>query len=147
MGKGRFMSRVKASHAADAGFSMVEALVALAVFALAGVGLVQLQAQSLRTLSIAEGRALADMVAQNALVDAAARLEAPVLGAGETEIENAGRDWTLRTIVAPTPDAAIRRISVEVRRNGEEGIVARAHSFVGSPRQLAMPSLQEAAAP
>ena len=71
------MSRVRN----DAGFSLVEALVALAVFALAGVALVQLQAQSLRTLSAAETRALARIVVQNALVDVVARSTPPDIGA------------------------------------------------------------------
>lgn len=98
----------------DGGFSIVEALVALAVFAMAGVGLVQLQTYSLSTLIRVERNALALMVAQNQLVAALSATKAPDLGASQGETRNAGRTWRWQMRVIPTEDAALRRISVSV---------------------------------
>ncbi len=103
-----------ARRSRDGGFSIVEALVALAVFAMAGVGLVQLQTHSLSTLTRVERNALALMVAQNQLVAAIGATAAPDLGASQGETMNAGRTWRWQMRVAPTEDAAIRRIDVSV---------------------------------
>lgn len=113
----------------EAGFSVVEALVALAVFALAGVGLVQLQMQSVNTLSRVETRALADIAAQNALTEALASSQTPDIGARDGAVELGGRTWRWRRVVAATPDAATRRVSVVVFGAGEAP-AAQAHGFV-----------------
>lgn len=115
----------------EAGFSLVEALVALAAFAMAGVGLVQLQTHSLRTLVAIEQRALADMAAQNALVRIVASDIRLGIGVRREEIEFAGRDWQIVTTITPTGDAAMLRASVTVG-NGQTA-AAQAHGFVRAP--------------
>ncbi|MDX2235198.1 MAG: type II secretion system minor pseudopilin GspI [Hyphomonadaceae bacterium] len=113
----------------EAGFSVVEALVALAVFALAGVGLVQLQTHSLQTLTRVESHALAHMVAQNRLVEAMAAQTPPEPGESTGEVENAGRVWTWRLRVVPTEDAAVRRLTVTVTESGAAAPPVAVHAF------------------
>ncbi|MBI1251671.1 MAG: type II secretion system protein GspI [Alphaproteobacteria bacterium] len=121
------------SHARnDGGFSLVEALVALAVFALAGVALVQLQAQSLRTLSAAETRALARIVVQNALVDVAARSTPPELGGEAGEAELGGRTWRWRTEIEATADPLIRSVRATAYEGDAQTPVASAQAFVAA---------------
>jgi general secretion pathway protein I len=121
-----------ASTEHDAGMSIVEALVALAVFAMAGVGLIELQAQSLRTLSSVEQRALGDIVAQNHLVGLLANRAPPAPGEQRGQDTLAGRDWRWRVRVAPTADANVLRIDVEVRAADEGPVLASAHGFTPS---------------
>lgn len=98
----------------EAGFSLVEALVALAVFALAGVALVQLQSQSVASFARVETRTLADVLAQNILTETIASRSPPRLGAQERTVQFAEREWQVNMVVAATPDPSIRRISVAV---------------------------------
>lgn len=118
----------RASTRGDAGFSLVEALVALAVFALAGVGLIQLQAQSLNTLAQVETRALADIVAQNQIVQTLAGADT-ALGERSGRTRLANRDWQYEVSIAPTTDARTWRVEVTVRESESERPVARAHAF------------------
>ena len=113
----------------DHGFSLIEALVALAVFAMAGVGLVQLQTHSLQTLSQVETRALADIVAQNALVEIVAGAVPPAPGERATNERFAGRDWQIITQV--TPVGGMLRVSVAVSAPSAAP-VTRAHAFVSA---------------
>lgn len=117
----------------EAGFSLVETLVALAVFAMAGVGLVQLQAHALQTLTRVETRALADMLAQNALVDIVAARAPPALGARQDEVRFAERDWRVAISVEATPDPVTRRVSVMVTPPAGDAPAARVFAFVAAP--------------
>lgn len=117
----------------DAGFSIVEALVALAVFAMAGVALVQLQAHSLGTFTEVETRALADMAAQNRLTEIVAARERPGVGTREETIRFAGREWLMSVTIAGTPAAETRRVSVSVREPSAGAPSATAHAFFTAP--------------
>ena len=70
----------------QAGFSLLELLVALAIFGMAVVGLLNLSGESTRTAVILEERALAAVVAENQAIEAllapAAVAAAPAAGAG-----------------------------------------------------------------
>lgn len=115
----------------DQGFSLVEALVALGVFAMAGVALVQLQAHSLSTFTRVEQRALADLVAQNRLTDMLAARAIPPLGVKTEAVAFAGRDWELAITIARTPDARLRRVSVAVSADAVP--ITTAHAFAPVP--------------
>jgi general secretion pathway protein I len=123
------MSRASDRPRPDSGFSLVEALVALSVFALAGVSLVSLQTQSLSSLSRAERGALADLVAQNRLVEINAALNAPDFGAQQGDVTFAGRAWTWMTEVNATPDPRTVRIAVAVREAQSGEVLAQVVSF------------------
>lgn len=101
--------------AGDAGFSLVEALVALAVFATAGVALVTMQTQSVRTLTAQESRTLGALVAQNVLVDVVASDTPPSIGQSAGDADLGGRTWSWRMDVFATQDPGMRRVRVIVR--------------------------------
>lgn len=105
----------RASQASkEAGFTIVETLVALFVFALAGVALMTMQAQSASALSRVETRALANMVAENNLVDVLARRSAPELGVRSGETEVGGKPWRWTVEIAPTDDPTTFRLKSTV---------------------------------
>jgi general secretion pathway protein I len=120
----------------EAGFSLVEALVALFLFGVASVGLIQLQSQSLAVLSGTEDRALAQLVAQNQLVMAQASRIAPGVGEVSGQTVLAGRTWTWTQTVSPTEDPRSLQIAVRVRAQ-DESLAAEAFAFM--PAALGAP--------
>ncbi len=96
----------------DDGFTVVETLVALFVFAVAGVGLISMQTQSIDTYARVEGRALASIVAENQLIDAMALNTPPPVGMRDGETQLGGRTWHWRLDVLATNDPATLRMEV-----------------------------------
>lgn len=96
------------------GFTLVEMLVALAVFSLAAMALLNLSGESTRSAQRVETRTLGGMVAENVAVEAAA---APTLGEGEASGQAAlgGRNWQWTRVVLATDDPELLRIDVRVR--------------------------------
>ena len=96
------------------GFTLVEMLVALAVFSLAAMALLNLSGESTRSAQRVETRTLGGMVAENVAVDAAV---APMLGEGETSgvSDLGGRRWAWSRAVTATADPDLLRIDVQVR--------------------------------
>ncbi|MEZ6031024.1 MAG: type II secretion system minor pseudopilin GspI [Hyphomonadaceae bacterium] len=111
------------------GFSVVETLVALFVFALAGVGLISMQTQSIDTYDRVETRALASIVAENQLIDAMALRTPPPIGAQDGETELGGRKWRWRLDVIATYDQATVRIDASVFAAGEEAPSATVSAY------------------
>ncbi|RZJ18041.1 MAG: type II secretion system protein GspI [Brevundimonas sp.] len=101
------------SRRADrSGFSLLELLVALAVFSLAAVALLNLQGESTRSQVRVETRTLAGVVAQNLAVEAVTAPRPPSDGEGRTAL--AGRDWRWSRSVVATDDPEILRIDIRV---------------------------------
>jgi general secretion pathway protein I len=119
-------SAEKSRAPTDGGFSLVEALVALGVFATAGVALMQLQAQSIQTLTRVETRTLAGIVAQNQLVELTASIAPPTLGDASGEVELGNRRWRWRRELVRTADPNVWRATVrvsELKEGGDETAV------------------------
>lgn len=118
---------------ADAGFSLLEVMVALAVFSLGALALLNVLGESTRSQTASADRAIARIVAENRLVEAMS-LSAPP-GPGSTSgIEEAmGRNWAWEMTVAPSPDPAILRIDVRVRADGGTQTVADLTTFRSTP--------------
>ena len=118
----------------DAGFSLVEALVALFLFGSAAVGLVHLQTQSLRLLQATETRALAELVAQNQLVTALAAQAPPAMGQTQGEVALADRDWVWRQAIEMTEDRGMLQVSVAVSAaEDDDAVMAEAIAFTPVP--------------
>ena len=119
---------------AEQGFTIVETLVALFVFALAGVALITMQTQSTGALSRVETRALANLVAENNLIDAMASRTALELGVRSGEVEIAGRSWRWTLDIAATDDPTTLRLKSSVSNSiGEASDVSvTAYAVAGS---------------
>ena len=108
------------------GFTLVEMLVALAVFGLSAMALLNLAGENTRSAARVESRTLGGVVADNLVVEA---VIAPSLsnGVSNGRTNLAGRDWSWTRIVAPTDVADIQR--VEVRVSNDEGQAADRTAF------------------
>jgi general secretion pathway protein I len=98
----------------DRGFTLIEIMVALAVFSLAALALVRLESATIRGAAILDGTMVAGLVARNVAVEAITEAKPPV-GGRTTGVEvNGGRRWTWVRQVAPTGDSRIVRVEVSV---------------------------------
>ncbi len=98
----------------DRGFTLIEMLVALAVFSLAALALLRLQGATLRNAADIETRTLGQIVANNIAVGAVSDPVAPPLGAQSGVVMNGGRNWRWTRVTARTADARIVRIDIVV---------------------------------
>ncbi len=103
------------------GFSLLEVLIALAVFGLAAMALLNLMGENTRSAARVEARTWAGVVADNLAVEATL---APALAEGTANgaVRLVGRDWRWTRTVAATEVGGIQR--VEIRVSGDEGQVA-----------------------
>jgi general secretion pathway protein I len=116
------------------GFSLIEMLVALAVFALAVLGLLNLAGESTRTAVAIEERVLAAVVADNVAVDVA-MLDARLLGDDAEGSETlGGREWRWTRVASATADASLLRVDITVMPPGEGRVAAELALFRGVPQ-------------
>lgn len=128
------MARRADVRAAPAGFSLVEMLVALAVFALAVLGLLNLAGESTRTAVAIEERVLAAVVADNVAVEAATLDVRDLADEASGREEAGGRDWRWTRRTSPTADPSLLRVDVRVLPPGEERVAAEVALFRSLPR-------------
>ncbi|MBV7257814.1 type II secretion system minor pseudopilin GspI [Pacificimonas sp. WHA3] len=95
-------------RAAETGFSLVEVMVALGILSLAMMALLRLNGASASTAVAAERAALADIAAENAMVEAMLLPRAPAFGTSTATIFNAGQNWTVTTEAERLGDGLIR---------------------------------------
>jgi general secretion pathway protein I len=111
------------------GFSLIEALVALAVFALAVMALVNLSGENIRTASHIEARAYAFVVAENRLIEAMADNNILKLGTETGPEQQANREWVWQRTITETVEPNIWRIEVKVVEKGGRQILADVSAF------------------
>lgn len=102
--------------AAELGFSLIEALVALAVLAIATVGLIRAVESHVDSTRAMERRAAAMWVAENRL--AQIQLADPAANMAETEL--LGQPWRVAVARTRTEDASIDKVRIQVFAKGAE---------------------------
>ena len=93
---------------AEHGFTLIEIMVALAVFGLAAMALIRLEGATIRGAATLDRTLLAGMVARNVALDAYTDAEAPASGTTRGVEENGGASWTWTRTVAPVGDRIVR---------------------------------------
>ncbi|WP_020558950.1 type II secretion system minor pseudopilin GspI [Thiofilum flexile] len=119
----------KSGVAAQAGFSLIEVLVALLILGLVLGATSQLVGSALNTVSVLESNTLGSWVALNQI----SRAQLDQASEGETQGETlmAGRTWYWRQTIKPTPEAELLEIVVEVSTQADnfDKRVALEHGF------------------
>lgn len=114
---------------ADSGFTLLELLVALAIFSLAVVALLNLTGENTRAAVLVEERVLAGVVAENRAVEILAAPVPPEEGRASGEARVGDRLWRWTTVVAATPDPDVLRVDVVVRPADAERIAGEITVF------------------
>lgn len=111
------------------GFSLIEMLVALAIFGLAVLGLLNLAGENTRTALVIEERVLASVVADNRAVEA--MIATPQeLGAATVGVDDAGgARWRWTRDIVPTDTPGILRVDITVMPQHEDRVAAEAQVF------------------
>jgi general secretion pathway protein I len=109
---------------AEAGFTLIEMLVALAIFSLAALALLRLGGATAANSARLNDQALAQTVARNLAVEALTDPGPPAFGASAGEAVNAGRRWRWRRTVMRSPEARI--VQIEIAVEAEAGGPGRA---------------------
>ena len=122
-----------AARGAHAGFSLIEMLVALAVFALAVLGLLNLAGESTRTAVAIEERVLAAVVADAVAVEAAVVDARALVEDAQGDEDAGGRAWQWSRTSAPTADPSLLRVDIRVSPPGEARIAAEVSLFRSVP--------------
>ncbi|WP_371375873.1 type II secretion system minor pseudopilin GspI [Thalassotalea aquiviva] len=96
------------------GFTLLEVMLALAIFALAGMALTKSVNSTLMGTNHIEDVSIAQWIAANKLVDATLdQTWPPKKASGRVEMAN--REWFFHKIVKETEDKNLRAITIEVR--------------------------------
>jgi len=125
-----------------AGFTLLEVLVALAIFALVAASVLTATARSLQTASRLEDKTLAMWIADNQLVELQLSKSPVAEGRDQGEVDFAGRRWQWQSEVQATREPDMRRVTlwvapVEQERLGgdlRERAVLSLNGFVGGMR-------------
>lgn len=98
----------------NAGFTLLEILVALAVLATAMGALIQSAGGFTRNEAYLRDRTIAEWVARNQMIEQQLAATWPGIGEKKDEVEYAERQWQWVMQVTQTPEENLRRLDIEV---------------------------------
>jgi general secretion pathway protein I len=120
-------------HSPSRGFTLVEVLAAMALIALAALAMMKAISESARATGLVRERVLAEIVAENRLIETLSAPPARELGASSGRVTMAGQDWRWTQTSAPTSDAAVVRVEVVVTAEDKGPELAALTAFRGAP--------------
>ena len=124
-----------ARKAKQAGFTLIEVMLAMAVFAIAGVALLGVADNNYRHISHLEEQMFANWVASNQLVSASLDKTWPPRNNKKGKVEMAGRTWYWQQRVIKTANKEMRSVVIEVRLDEDaELVTASLMTFVAQDK-------------
>lgn len=105
-----------------AGFTLLEVLVALAIFALVAASVLSASARSLQTAASLEDKTLAMWIADNRLSELQLAETPAADGRDQGELTFAGRRWQWQSEIQATSEPSMRRVSLWVAPRPERGL-------------------------
>ena len=124
------------------GFTLLEVLVALTIFAITAAAMHHGIASSINAHSHMKSKVLAHWVAQNIMAETRFLPKWPAVGISNGDVEMANHQWAWQRKVEETSDPLLRRVDIEIKfAEDDEYTLARLSAFVTEePAQLAAPS-------
>nr|WP_295371296.1 type II secretion system minor pseudopilin GspI [uncultured Sphingosinicella sp.] len=102
-------------RSAQEGFTLIEMLVALAIFSLAALALLRLEGATVANTARLQDQAMAQIVARNLAVEAMTDPVAPAFGSESGSTANGGRSWRWTRTVGRSPEPRIQQIQIDVQ--------------------------------
>jgi general secretion pathway protein I len=96
------------------GFTLIELMVALAIFSLAALALLRLEGATLKSTATIADRAVGQIVVRNLAVQVLTDARSPALGTADGVVVNAGRTWRWTRETKRTADERIVRVDLHV---------------------------------
>jgi len=102
------------------GFTLIEVMLAMAVFAIAGVALLTTADNHFRNMGHLESKMLASWIASNQLVEATLDKNWPPKNNKKGKVELAGKEWFWLQKVIKTTDNNMRAVVIEIRLSDKQ---------------------------
>ncbi len=112
-------------HQAIAGFTLIEVMVALAIFVALALTLDSTMGANIRGVTRYEEKTFAIWMASNKLVELQVYQKWPGNGRQDDETEFAGRTWFIETTVSNGPYPDTRRVDIAVGQRPESVLAAK----------------------
>jgi general secretion pathway protein I len=106
---------IKAKAKLAQGFTLIEVMLAMAIFAIAGVSLLNTADNNFKNLSHLESKILANWLASNQLVEVTLDQQWPPKNNKKGMVEMASREWFWAQKVIKTGDKNMRAVVIEIR--------------------------------
>ncbi|WP_019027316.1 type II secretion system minor pseudopilin GspI [Colwellia piezophila] len=113
----------KSKRTKQTAFTLIEVMLAMAVFAIAGVALLGVADNNYRHISHLEEQMFANWVASNQLVEVSLDKSWPPKNNKKGEVKMAGRTWYWQQKVIKTTNKELRSVVMEVRLNEDDKLV------------------------
>ena len=98
----------------ESGFTLIEMLVALAIFSLAALALLRLEGATVKNTGLLQEQAVAQIVARNIAVETITDPVAPAYGTQQGQTVNGGRRWLWVRNTGRSPEPRIQMINILV---------------------------------
>lgn len=102
------------------GFTLIEVMLAMAIFSIAGIALLSASDNNIRNLSHLENQILANWLASNQLVEVTLDTKWPPKNNIKGTVEMAGQEWFWLQKVIKTENKDMRSVVIEIRNDEDE---------------------------
>jgi general secretion pathway protein I len=128
------MASTTAADARMGGFTLIEAMIALAIVALGMIAVnMQLGRYADNAIRI-EDKTLASWIATNKITELSVQSSWPELGTDQEDVDFAGREWHCRIEVMETPVDNLRRVDVSVTLlDRPDDVIQKVSGFIEPP--------------
>lgn len=113
------------------GFTLLEVMIALAVFAISAIALLSQSNQGITQARYLEEKSYALWIAENKLTELRLAQEWPPTGEKKNQVTQFDRQWSIKTAVSDTGETSLRRVDVEVSRAGDKGSLSSLRGYIG----------------
>jgi general secretion pathway protein I len=123
-------------HKRSKGFTLIEVMLAMAVFSIAGIAILGTADTNVRNLGYLESKIMASWVASSQLVEVTVNSEWPPKNNKKGKVELAGQTWFWQQKVLKTTDKDMRSIVMQVRLDEKEAsALTSLTTYISKPDQ------------
>ena len=113
------------------GFTLLEVMIALVIFGISALVILEQTSRSVLQQSQLEEKTLALWVAENQLASLRLQTAWPNTGTSEQIVTSAQRDWTIQQSVDETANPLLRKITLNVFQQGRDTPIVTMSGFMG----------------